>query len=175
MLCYQTPRKQLSHLKADIRRRYGRPSVNDSSGTVLPKDKLIFYSNSRKRLMRYKELVSTFLGEEAYSFDVIIVHGSLFREQTFHNIQTFCMQQHLSTMDPVLANRFCLRLGYFFPWPALLELVLIMPTLHYLIQEGGRPAQYHRALPSDNRYHGNISWQSFCSLFFWIYVAPLAD
>jgi hypothetical protein len=47
--------------------------------------------------MRYKELVSTFLDEEAYSFDVIIVHGSLFREQTFHNIQTFCMQQDLST------------------------------------------------------------------------------
>ena len=37
----------LSPLKADIRRRYGRPSVEGGSGTVLPKDKLIFYSNSR--------------------------------------------------------------------------------------------------------------------------------
>ena len=38
----------LSPLKADIRMRYGRPSVEGGSGTVLPMDKLIFYSNSRK-------------------------------------------------------------------------------------------------------------------------------
>ena len=38
----------LSPLKTDIRRRYGKPSIEGGSGTVLPKDKLIFYSNSRK-------------------------------------------------------------------------------------------------------------------------------
>jgi hypothetical protein len=44
-----------------------------------------------------------------------------------------------------------------------------------LIQEGGRPARYPGALPSDNRYHVNLSWQSFCSLLFRIYVIPLIE
>jgi hypothetical protein len=75
--------------------------------------------------MRYKELVSTFLDEEAYLFDVVIVHGLLFREQKFHNIQTFCMQQDLSTMDPATGKTILFALRILFPRPALLELVLI--------------------------------------------------
>ena len=49
------------------------------------------------------------------------------------------------------------------------------PTLLDLIQEGGRPARYPGALPSDNQYHVNISWQSFCSLLFRIYVVPFIE
>ena len=44
-----------------------------------------------------------------------------------------------------------------------------------MIQEGGRPARYPGALPSDNQYHVNILWLSFCSLLFRIYVIPLIE
>jgi hypothetical protein len=33
------------------------------------------------------------------------------------------------------------------------------PTLLDYIQEGGHPARYPGALPCDNQYHVNISWQ----------------
>ena len=49
------------------------------------------------------------------------------------------------------------------------------PTLLDLIQEGGGPARYPGVLPSDNRYHVNIPWQSFCSLLFRIYVVPFIE
>jgi superfamily II DNA helicase RecQ len=94
----------LAPFKADIRHRYSKPPSSDvtvSAGVSnVIREKLIFYLNSRKRLLRYTELVSVFLDEEAYSFDVVIVHGSLFREQKFHNIQTFCIKEDLFVVDP---------------------------------------------------------------------------
>ena len=109
--------------------------------------------------MRYKELVSTFLDEEAYSFDVIIVHGLLFREQKFHNIQTFCMQQDLSTMDPATGKTILFAPRILFSTAGVAGAGLdnadirsvhrdgYPPTLLDLIQEGGRPARYPGALP----------------------------
>jgi hypothetical protein len=176
----------LAPFKAEIRRRYGRPSGHSEAG-VVPKQKLIFYSNSRKRLMRYKELICTFLDEEAYSFDAIIVHGELFREQKFHNIETFCMQHDLSTIDAVTGKTISFVPRILFSTAGVAGAGLdnsdvrsvhrdgYPPTLLDYIQEGGRPARYPGALSSDNRYHVNISWQSFCSLLFRIYIVPVIE
>jgi hypothetical protein len=176
----------LAPLKADIRSRYCRLPTQGGSG-ALPKDKLIFYSNSRKRLLRYKELISTFLDEEAYYFDLVIVHGELFREQKFHNIDTFCMEHDLSTIDPTNGKAISFVPRILFSTAGVagagLDNVDIRgvhrdgypPTLLDFIQEGGRPARYPGALPSDNRYRVNVSWQSFCSLLFRIFVVPVIE
>jgi hypothetical protein len=140
--------------------------------------------------MRCKELVCTFLDEEAYSFDATIVHGELFREQKFHNIQTFCMQHDLSTIDAITGKTISFVPRILFSTAGVAGAGLdnsdarsvqrdsYPPTLlDYIdyIQEGGCPARYPGALPSDNRYHVNISWQSFCSLLFWIYIVPMIE
>jgi hypothetical protein len=126
-----------------------------------------------------KHLISTFLDEEAYSFDVVIVHGELFREQKFHNIQTFCMQDDLSTVDADATGKtICFVPRILFSTAGVAGAGLVNsdvrgvhrdgypPTLLDYIQEGGQPARYPTAVPTENRYLVNISWQSFCSLIF---------
>jgi hypothetical protein len=137
--------------------------------------------------MRYKDIISTFLDEEAYSFDVVIVHGELFPEQKFHNIQTFCMQEDLSTVDAATGKTICFVPRIIFSSAGVAGAGLdnsdvpgvhrygYPPTLLDYIQEGGRMAWYPTAVPTENRYLVNISWQSFCSLLFRIYVVPLIE
>jgi hypothetical protein len=137
--------------------------------------------------MRYKELVSTFLDEEAYSFDLVIVHGELFREQKFHNIEPFCMQDNLSTVDVATGRSISFVPRILFSTAGVAGAGLdnsdirsvhrdgYPPSLLDFIQEGGHAARYPGALPSDNRYRVNISWQSFCSLLFRIFVVPFIE
>ena len=179
----QARESPLLPLKTDIRRIY-KPTAEDAG---IAMKKIIFYSNSLKRLKRYKDVLCTFLDEEAYLFDVVIVHGELFREQKFHHIQTFCKQQDLSSMDMHTGKKL-----YFVP-RILLSTAGVAgaglddpsiravhrdgypATLLDYIQEAGRSARYLGALPSENRYLVNISWKSFCGLLFRIYIVPVLE
>jgi hypothetical protein len=127
------------------------PSQQRGFGAV-PKKKLIFYSNSRKRLMRYKEL---------YLFNLVIVHGELFREQKFHNIETFCMQDDLSTVDVATGKTILFVPRILFSTTDIAGAGLDNLDIHSVhrdgypsslldfIQEGGCTAHYPGALPSD--------------------------
>jgi hypothetical protein len=120
---------------------------------------------------------------------VVLVHGKLFKEQKFHNTDTFVgpdLSDTITSRDGnsksiqyrpriLIATAGSANAGLDSPHVRYVIRDGFPSSLPDLIQELGRAGRYPLASPSTDQYWLVVSLPSFVSLLFRIYVVPLLD
>ena len=129
-----------------------------------------------------------FLDSRSYLSDVVAVHGDMFREQKFHHTNLFVGSDLTHTYQhggKSLSLQFRPRLLFATSGAAnagidcsLVRTVVrdgFPLSLLDIIQEMGRAARYEGATSADNLYDLVISWKSFQSVVYRIFLQPLVE
>jgi hypothetical protein len=154
---------------------------------AMEKTKMIVYTNSVKRSHTIHTNSRTLMNSELISGDVLIVNGTLFREQKSHNTQIFSGPDLTETIQNedgsesqlhfnprvLVATAGAANAGLDSPDVRIIARDGFPPTIQDMTQELGRAARYHDASPLDNSYTLVISLPAFFSLLFRIFVVPI--
>ena len=139
------------------------------------KKKTIVYTNSLSKSNRLLTQIQEVIDAEELSGDMVLVNGDLFREQKFHNIQTFCGEDLHDSVDGTIMH--------FHPRVLLatagatnagiddkdVHIVIrdgFPPSMRDLAQETGRVGRRPDAMPSTDRVLYLLSFISFKSLLY---------
>jgi hypothetical protein len=199
-LCFSIPRDILwpSHHTGVARRQiYVQLMINDSplkflrlqcTQMLTPQNhrhKIICYTNSLSRSRKYHKELQDLFDEGGIDADVVLVNGGLFKEQKFHNTNTFLGDDleepdiervgHTLSFKPrvLVATSGAANAGLDDRRVTRVIRDGFPPSVRDLVQELGRAGRRPDASPSVDRVVFIISFSSFAALCFRIFLLPL--